>query len=186
MTQPKSNITSEEMQKIMNARLSPYWYDVVSKFSDLGTLNQEMLQSGSGKVSQTLSQLFAKHSINEVSYAPLSEAKALFDGWLDNGSVDADEATRVVAGLETQLTTLQPVLTEIAQSEDVDKNGFGAPLVLMALGNAIQLVEAAVDFSSDAAFNTAERRAAFKDGLAKAQAAKLAAEAANDDNAPKP
>ena len=126
--------------------LFPYYYGVVDHFAKIDGLKREELAQSPGKNAALLSMLFNKHSIDEVSLSFLPRAQEIATEWLMSDTVDEQEALAVIKEADDALTKLSPVIREIYEMEEVGSDFAGGPLVLAAIGNAIQLVEGTLKF----------------------------------------
>lgn len=133
------NLEPEDMATLL--LLFPYFYGVVDHFASVESLKLEELKQSPGKNAELLSMLFNKHSINEVSLGFLPRAQEIATEWLISDSVDEDEALAVIKAADDDLRTLSPVIRDIYEMEEVGADFAGGPLVIAAIGNAIQLVE---------------------------------------------
>lgn len=150
---------SDGLELAINLSIYPYFYNVVKEFSGISALSQEGLAKADGQVEKNLSSLFSKHGIETISLTPLEKAIQIADRWLQDGDVDEAAVQQVTQEASQQLQILKPVLKEIIDSGQADEDFFGGPLVLAAIGNAIQLAENTLSFSQSDEINTPELRA---------------------------
>jgi hypothetical protein len=158
---------NEALDLAISLAIYPYHYNVVKKFSGISALEQENLAKSNGQVAQTLAALFSKHGIKQVSLTPLEKAVQIADRWLQDGSVDEAAVQEVLEEASQQLQILSPVLKEIFESGKADGNFFGGPLVLAAIGNAMQLAENTLRFSHNEEINSPELRAEILNSISK-------------------
>jgi len=178
--------TEDDMDKAISLGMTVgfygYHYMTVHGLSHIERLRQDELAVSEGPVAGMLADLFAKHSIREVSLAPLQKALRVADRWLETGVVDENEAAEAIGSAEALLVALNPVLLDIYRRSDVDENFIGAPLVLTSIGTAIELVQDTLALSKDYEMNSPEEREPLRnrirDAMAKKEVAKQNPEAA--------
>lgn len=128
-----------------------YLYSVVEKLSSREVLRLSDLEGrfdpAVSPVAGMLTELFNKHSIDEIPLGYVKKSFDLANNWLLSDEVSEAGVQEIVDDVEEQRTRLKGLVDDIYAMDHVDEHFIGGPLIIAVIGNSRQLAELTLEFS---------------------------------------
>lgn len=132
-------------------KLYLYLYSVVDKLSSREVLRLSDLDGqfdpAVSPVVNMLTELFNKHSIDEVPLGYVKKSLDVANNWLLSDEISEDDVQIIVDEVQEQRARLKGVVDDIYAMDHVNEHFIGGPLIIAVIGNSRQLAELTYQFS---------------------------------------